>query len=175
MESQLDELYARMEIADALHRFCDGVDRMNPDLIRSAYHEDAYDDHGPISGGVDEFVDIAMSTLKQNMATTSHRITNIQIQRNGNVAAVQSYVEVVHVLPGGANRPFEWFGGRYLDRFELRASQWKIVHRTLVIDWHAEIDTRPVSSHMLYHSGARDSGDPWYRLLESVLGSVSKS
>ena len=53
----LRELLDRQEIHDCLMRYSRGVDRLDPDLIRSAYHDDAIDDHGMFVGTRDEFVD----------------------------------------------------------------------------------------------------------------------
>ena len=42
-----DTLLDREAIREAMGRYCRGIDRLDVDLIRSAYHEDAFDDHGP--------------------------------------------------------------------------------------------------------------------------------
>ena len=46
----VEELIARQEITDVLHRYCRAVDRRDPDLLRSVYHPDATDDHGVYAG-----------------------------------------------------------------------------------------------------------------------------
>ena len=43
----------RHEIQECLFRYVRGVDRRNWDLVRSAYHPDAYDDHGNYKGNID--------------------------------------------------------------------------------------------------------------------------
>ena len=45
-ESAIQELLDKEAIRDALVRYCRGVDRGDADLICSAYHPDAEDDHG---------------------------------------------------------------------------------------------------------------------------------
>src|SRR5687768_7203639 len=59
--TQLDALLrdhrARTEIHDTLMRYCRGVDRLDRDLILSAYHPGARDNHGSFDGPVEDFVD----------------------------------------------------------------------------------------------------------------------
>ena len=46
METKLRQLIDKQEIYEVLCTYCRGVDRCDADLVRSAYHEDSYDDHG---------------------------------------------------------------------------------------------------------------------------------
>lgn len=50
---QVRELVAEIQIRQAMCRYARGVDRMNPDLIRSAFHKGGWDDHGPFRGDVE--------------------------------------------------------------------------------------------------------------------------
>ena len=47
----------------------------------------------------------------------------------------ESRIHAHHVLFDGGNLVQLMVGARYLDRFERRASAWKISHRTEVMDW----------------------------------------
>ena len=49
-------LLDRQAISDCLVRYARGVDRLDQDLIRSAFWEDAHDAHGQIAGSVDDFL-----------------------------------------------------------------------------------------------------------------------
>ena len=49
------ELKDRQEIYDCLMRYCRGIDRLDRDMLLSAYHPDAVDDHGVYVGGVEGF------------------------------------------------------------------------------------------------------------------------
>ncbi len=55
-------------------------------------------------------------------------------------------------------------GGRYLDRFEKRDGDWRLVHRILVKDWQ---DTRPYSDVRVkaYKVARADRDDPSYGIL----------
>jgi hypothetical protein len=136
----VEELIARQEITDVLHRYCRAVDRQDPDLLRSVYHPDATDDHGVYSGPVDGLVAFM---LNDGLEMIHHAISNIVIERDGDVAKVECY----------------------LDRVERRDGEWRIAHRHVVYDWgriepatQAWWDTLPGN----WTFGSRDRDDPDY-------------
>ena len=46
----------RQAIVDCIHRYARGVDRADDELLRSAYHPDAVEDHGAYIGDVDGLI-----------------------------------------------------------------------------------------------------------------------
>ena len=58
--TEICELWDREAIRDCLHRYARGVDRFDRELILSAFHPDALDEHGKFVGTPDEFVDWAL-------------------------------------------------------------------------------------------------------------------
>ena len=56
-----DRAQDRHEIEACLLRYTRGVDRKDWDLVRSAYHTDAHDNHGNYKGGIDGFIDSLVS------------------------------------------------------------------------------------------------------------------
>jgi hypothetical protein len=152
----LRALVARQAIADALYRYCDGIDRLDAAMIRSAYHPDGYDDHGTFRGTVTEFVAYAIPALRDNFVTTSHSISNLRIRIFGDRAAVQSALRAVHVRAGDGSQTVELLGGRYLDRFELR-DDWRIAHRRLLLDWSSILTASPLQNQDRYNKGGRMS------------------
>lgn len=158
---------AKEQISEALYRYCDGIDRLDADLIRSAYHPDGYDDHGTFRGHVTEFVGYAIPALRENFVTTSHSITNLRIRLFGAQAAVQSTLRAVHVRASDGEQTIELLGGRYLDRFELR-DEWRIVHRKLVLDWSAVIPATPLQNEERYNKGGRVASEATLDELRSL-------
>ena len=128
-----DELADREAIRDCLYRYSRGIDRCDMELLRSAYWPDAIDDHTGFRGTRDEFVAWAHPKL-QSMEQNVHMIGNILIQLDGASAAVESYLWSVSVIPG-ERRQATFVCGRYLDRFERRADEWRIANRLVVHDW----------------------------------------
>jgi hypothetical protein len=140
----------RLAIQDCLFRYVRGVDRKDWDLVRSAYHHDAYDDHGNYKGGVDGFIDSLITrhaTIEQSM----HVVGNIVIEFDGPDGALMEAYFVTYqrlgpaagdarlgYLRGGTIGPDEAVEtevvGRYVDRMTRRDGAWKIAHRQVVFE-----------------------------------------
>jgi hypothetical protein len=162
------DVAARREITAALLRYCEGVDRIDEGLIRSAYHPDAWDDHGVYCGPIDGFVSHAVTALPRRLSATTHCLSNIQIEINGNRAAVQSYLQASHLREhAGEPRVLELLGGRYLDLFERR-DEWRIAYRRLIVDWHVELPASVMPSGDRYRPGSRSKDDERYGLFAAV-------
>jgi hypothetical protein len=131
-----EELADREAIRDCLYRYCRGIDRGDPELLRSAYWPGAMDYHTGFAGTVEEFIEWALPRL-QAMQDNVHMIANILIRLDGDKAAVESYLWSVSILPGDARRQV-MVAGRYLDRFERRDDEWRIAERMVVHDWFTE-------------------------------------
>lgn len=69
----LRRLSAEHEITDVLQRYCRGVDRRDFDLVRSTYHTDATDCHGPYNGNVDGLIQW-MTRRHEGVAQSMHQI-----------------------------------------------------------------------------------------------------
>ncbi len=130
----------RYLIEEVLRQYCRGVDRGDAALIRGVYHPDATDDHGAFKGlGVD-FADRVVAAMAERVAATMHNLHQINIRFEDvdqpRRAWTESYFTAVHRVPGEAGGPvLEWFGGRYVDRFERRDGAWKIADRKVVYEW----------------------------------------
>lgn len=152
----------RRDITDALHRYCRGIDRMDADLIRSAYHADGHDDHGDVfRGGVEDYIRWVLPLLAERFDSTMHTLSNISIAEDAGNATVESYLIAYHVTKGGGS--LKVFGARYVDRFEDRpGAGWRIVHRTLVSEWQTEQVAQFVATPPGTAPAARDTTDPSY-------------
>jgi SnoaL-like domain len=155
-------VHVERAIVASLHRYCRGIDRMDAELIRSAYHVDGYDDHGDyFRGGVQDYIAWVLPVLATRFTSTMHTLSNITIQVDGDTAKVESYLIAYHVSAGtGALRVF---GARYVDRFEDRPDAgWRIAHRTLVSEWQTEQAGQFVPTPPGTVPAARDRSDPSY-------------
>jgi hypothetical protein len=165
----LTELADREAIRDCLYRYCRGVDRCDEQMLRSAYWEDAFDDHCLFAGAREELV-IWILPLLRTRETTQHKITNVLIRLHGSQADVESYFEGYHVLRSGETLAANLQGGRYLDRFERRGDEWRILTRKVVVDWFREgLDagdwTRGPQGQAQIQPGGRWPQDDSYALL----------
>jgi hypothetical protein len=123
----------KQQIQEVLMRYCHGADRRDIPLVLSTFHDDATDNHI----GVDErAVDRFPRTLGQSKSKwTMHSISNIFIQVEGDVAHSQTYFIARHRFDHGDGEVDWILGGRYLDRHERRAGEWRIARRTVISDW----------------------------------------
>lgn len=139
-DRSLAQLVAKDAIWEVLARYARGVDTADLDLIRSVYWPEATDDHGNFSGNAMEFAEFAIGVLK-GFRVTMHFMTNISIDFPADGQAdVQCYFYAYHehVLEQGASGPpmVTIVGGRYLDRFEQRGDEWRILTRVVTMDWN---------------------------------------
>lgn len=134
-QSAVEQLLARQQIADVIHRYARGIDRCDFDLVRACYHPDAYDDHGSFKGNVDEFVAFADSFLRRWTATM-HFMGNMLIEVDGDRARAETYAVAYHVREDAdGNGKDDVLGVRYVDRFEKRNGEWKIAYRAVATEW----------------------------------------
>lgn len=150
--------------------YCRGIDRLDGDLIREAYHPDAYDDHGPFKGGRDDFVDWIVPFLREHYVSTSHHMTSQHIDLRGDHALVETYAIVAQEKKAIDGRRTQLIANtRYVDRFEKRDGVWRVARRTVVVD-SARSDEigawEGAHSMSTMTPGTRDRNDPIYRLLE---------
>jgi hypothetical protein len=161
----LDTLLAERAIEHALVRYARGVDRCDEGLIASAYHEDSYDEHGEFRGTGTEFATWVVGLLSRVFGATSHQMTNVTIELDGDAAKVESYVVAYHKTRAqeGANAQLVVVGGRYLDEFAQRSGEWKIARRVVVVDWSKMSEIAQDFPSEGYTAGARYPDDPSYR------------
>lgn len=140
--TDIQALIDKQAIGEALMRYCRGVDRKDRAAFESAYWPDATDDHVKYVGnvpGLIEFVFAAVSRMR-----TQHMMGNILIEMRGpNRAVCESYVRAYHEADGFFGKEELDIGARYLDIFEKRGSEWRILHRKVCIDYYR---TSPVTS-----------------------------
>jgi hypothetical protein len=160
----LRELKDRQEIQDALIRYCRGADRGDADLVKSALHEDAKSDHGVfVASGRDEIAAHLIDRVKSRYAASLHYVSNSSFRIEGDVAEVESYFIVAHLMYDDQGRSKRIEGlGRYVDTFERRAGEWKILHRT-VINELSNVTTLAELSQQRSNTGHRSEQDLSYR------------
>jgi hypothetical protein len=136
-------LLAKQEIYEALMRYCRGVDRGDGDLMRSASHEDAFDDHGVGGRALAWDMAKAYGDSEPVWEHSQHTIGNCLIEVDGDTAASEAYVTCVHRF-SHADIEYDFvIAGRYVDRWERRGGAFRIAHRTAIWDW---VRTDPVDA-----------------------------
>lgn len=132
-----EEMADREAIRDCLFRYCRGIDRMDPELLATAYWPGAMDYHTGFTGTVEQFIEWALprlAAMEQGMHMIGNIFIRIDHENGGDTAKVESYLWSVSVLPGD-NAQKVITCGRYNDRFEKRDDEWRIAERWVVHDW----------------------------------------
>lgn len=158
-----DVLVAKQACQDTLMRYARGVDRCDPGLVRSAYHPDAWDDHGGYQGGVDGFIAWLKPTVFDAYDCTMHKLGNmlIEIGEDGRSAFAETYAVAHHVATRAADGASDLvMGVRYLDRLEDRGSGWKIAHRQMSFEWERSVEIGSQREYPGFLRGQRDGSDP---------------
>ena len=171
-----DQIADRLAIQDVLFKHCRGVDRADPDMLKSAYWPEAEVAYGGFNGNAHEFCEILPVSITRYLAT-HHQVSNICIDVSGDDAVVESYVTAYHYLPGedgGADTEMTYFG-RYVDRMQRRGDVWKMMFRHVVMDWNQNMATSsdfdgPTLGQL--SRSARKPDDPLYAMQKDVFGEV---
>ena len=185
----LQRLIDREGIRDALYRYARGIDRLDVELFRTVFWEDGGFEDGIVEGTARDFIpSLIGDTVRNTFAATQHFISNIRIDFDApGTASTECYFLAHHQLnPGEAllnallgprrmiemggdySRPHELtIAGRYLDRFEKRGDEWRILKRRFVCEWTScSPDSglgREGFAQVMKLWGSRDQNDPSYR------------
>ncbi len=176
--AKLQELLDREAIRDCLYRYCRGIDRADEEALRSSYWPDAYDRHGAYVGSAEGFIQMALGVFKTGPRNI-HQVSNILIEFQGPTqAAVETYFTALQRAPDreGVIRQV-LLCGRYCDRFEKRADEWRVADRTVAYDW-VEEQTPPEKMEADRFGprqpiGGARPGDPVYALLSAKANATT--
>ena len=142
-EGRLQELLDKQEIVEVLLRWCRGLDRGDEQLMASAYHPDAFDEHGTTnytgSAAAAGYVGKHLRAFKRHL----HLTLNPLIEVDGDLASAESAMIASLVPNESGPEKLMLAGGRYLDRLERRDGSWRLVHRQMILEWRVEVDQIP--------------------------------
>ncbi|MER7273159.1 nuclear transport factor 2 family protein [Dactylosporangium sp. NPDC000244] len=162
----LQDLLDKQEISEILTRYMRAVDRGDLDALRACYLPGAVEEHGGVyTGPADAYVDSIERTLTHPRSITTHVISNVLIELDGDRAEVECYVTAfARVKPGDTLTV-----ARMLDVFERVGGRWGIRHRRLVWEWNHDMDRTEgwifgmlVPDPAVLHRGAKFPNDPVY-------------
>lgn len=134
LEAEVRDLAARRDIMDALHRYMRGQDRLDPVLHRSAFHDDAWVDCGPMAGTADEFVAFAQGLLGDFVAS-QHILCQVQVSVDGDTGSGEAYFYAWHRIVQEGEPKDLIVAGRYIDEYVCRDGDWRIRRRREIVDW----------------------------------------
>ena len=124
MPDSLEDLAAKQAITEALHSYCHGLDRFDRALA-DIWHEGGIANYEGIFEGTGAgFLDWVWP-VHEGFERTSHQVTNILIDVNGDQATSETYVTVC--LRGAEVDIIS--RGRYHDRWSCRDGRWGVDER----------------------------------------------
>ena len=135
-ESITQEIADERAITNVVNLYARGVDRLDWEVVRSCFHSDARIRFGQETD-LDTFIENASRGLAEGYSATTHHVSNVLVQVNGDAAVAESYVLCGYRAPGTeheADIQFTW-AGRHLDEFAFRDGAWRITRRTAVHEW----------------------------------------
>ena len=164
-DAELQALLDKQAIAELSYVYSRACDRMDRELLESVYWPDGTDDHGTFKGTAPEYVDWVMGFL-EGWVSTHHDNTNILIELDGDTACGEVHWNGFYRYDLDGETYDHLAVGRYIDRYERRDGEWRILHRTCVSDWTRIAPTlndwrkAPPGAQIL---GQRGCGDPVYQ------------
>lgn len=168
--TSLDDLIAKDAINDVLARYSRTLDWLDEDGQASCFWPDAAIDYGFFKGSAADFVPVVMAIERRSARRWHFLNTPAICLVDASHAEVETYG-----LTAGARRSEAGayagtlYGGRYLDAFEKRGSEWRISRRDYVLDWSHPIPDQPVfdpnAAFPLPILDITQSGHPQYRAL----------
>jgi hypothetical protein len=135
-EAALEDMLAKQQIHETVMRYCRGVDRLDAELLRTVYHPDGYDNHGAFRGNAEDFIKWVIPEMRKLYKSTNHCICNELIEVRGDTGYCESYFVAYHRFDRDGREYDMIFGGRYIDKFERRNGEWKILKRNVLHDWN---------------------------------------
>ena len=140
--SELQYLVDRAAIQEALVRYFQGLDRCDPQQVRSCFTDDVhvhYDERPPVSG-----IDAVMAHFrtfdrmkKGLMKVTTHFMGNVNVKNiRGDTAETEMNAIAFLVEPADV---MSMRSLRYLDRFRRDENGWRISDRVHTLDWSCQM------------------------------------
>ena len=143
----LAALVDKQEITELLTRYLRSVDRGDVGTLRACYLPGATEDHGGLfTGPAGDYIDSIMAGLTHPRARTSHNLTNLLIELDGDVARAESYCITFARIKAEGSYYHSFTGARMVDRLERRDGRWGIAHRQLLWDWNHDA---PAAEHWM--------------------------
>ena len=175
MQQELFELLQKEEIRQVVQSYARGVDRRDWSLVKAAYHDDAYDDHGGYKGGrlgLLDWLERRHGSIEQSMHFLGNCIVDLL---SDTTAVAETYCVVYQRYGEQAQETIRlWLGDqtlkpgmalmaelacRYVDQFELRDEHWRIAKRTVVME-EVKVSSQAVLLRDGYALARRDRNDP---------------
>lgn len=162
---RLDFVASRIDILDCINRIARGVDRLDRDIFRTGYHDDAILDFGTHIGDPEQHMDFFFELHATMQKAHAHTICNHTCEIDGDVAHAETYF--IFASENVTGVPTTIAGGRYVDKFERRAGRWAIAVRKCLTTWNltpeSAVSQQIAAAFALVGHNGRDRDDVSYQ------------
>lgn len=159
----ITEIADRLAIAETLARYCQGIDRCNPEQLTAVFTPDARIDYGDGAKSPADTIPGLIAGLGA-MRLTQHNISNTVMRITGTTAKAETNSVALHLIPAPDGEIELVVGGRYLDTLVKEDGGWRIVERLYVMDWNRTAPSTMQAEGGLFDTlqrrGARGAEDP---------------
>lgn len=131
LEARLRELLDRQDIWAVILKYARGIDRLDRDMVRSCYWDDAIDDHHGYVGSPDYFIDVTFAGARATSIVQHHGLSNHVCEIDGDDAHCETYYTFIG---NNIEPPHLLSMGRYIDHLQRRDGVWKYANRVTVIE-----------------------------------------
>lgn len=171
-EDATKALLAKAEIAELIHTYPRGLDRLDKSILLSIAHVDATIEFAPLFKGTwSDYVEWLMKA-HHAMIFNNHRISNVLIRVKGarGVSEATSTATLIAKRSDG-NYEDRLVYSRYLDQWRYDGGQWLLAHRLTVRDFRrvSAITEDQLKLYEMNRGGDGASADPSYKLFESLV------
>src|SRR5690348_16788721 len=143
----LQVLLDKQEITELLTRYLRSVDRCDVATLRSCYLPGATEDHGGLfSGPAGQYIDSITASLTHPRARTSHNLTNLLIEVDGDTATAESYCITFARIKADGEYCHSFTVARMIDRLWRHENACRVAHRRLLWDWNHDA---PAAEHWM--------------------------
>lgn len=137
MEPELKRLLDKQAIAELSFRYARGIDRMDGDILASAFTPDGTIDYG--------FMKVPVAAMAAGLRKGGQSPTSVSHHLIGNVEVVfddERHARATAYISGASRSTAEdgvvydeLIRGRYLDTVVVYDGEWRIAERVLIMDW----------------------------------------
>lgn len=131
LEARLRALLDRQDIWSVILKYARGIDRLDRDMVRSCYWDDAIDDHHGYVGSPDYFIDVTFAGAREMSHVQHHGLSNHSCEIVGDDAHCETYYTFIG---NNIRTPHLLSMGRYIDHLQRRNGEWKYANRVTVIE-----------------------------------------
>lgn len=150
-----DEVLSRQALHDLNALYCRAIDRCDPVLLASLFHDDAIVDFGapmPIAEWIPFIIEVELS-----LARRFHSVANEWFEFRGDKALCERYLYSMITQDMDGVSTESLLGARYMGGYERRDGVWKFTLHAFLMDWNVNFPTDPFWDAAIY-AAAKENG-----------------